>query len=174
MKELKDFPGYFITEDGRVFSAWKKKGLGGRNGTKSYLDYNNLIELNQFSSFDGYLRVGFNKDKKRLTKRVHRLVAETYISNPYNLPQVNHKDEDKTNNKVSNLEWCDAQYNTEYSKCRSKWIILNLVTNETIEVINLSKFARENDLDRRHLYKTLTGEKIKHKNFRVISKTQYK
>jgi hypothetical protein len=173
MKELKDFPGYFITEDGKVFSAWKRKSLGGRNGSKTYLDYNNLIELKPSFTFDGYLRVNLNSESKRITKRVHRLVAETYIENPNNLPQVNHINENKTNNYISNLEWCDNQYNAEYSKCRCKWIIENLITNETVEIINLDKFAKENNLHRRNLMRTLNGENY-YKNFRIISKTQFK
>lgn len=47
---------------------------------------------------------------------VHRLVAQAFIPNPYNLPEVNHKDEDKANNAVSNLEWCDKAYNMRYSR----------------------------------------------------------
>lgn len=48
------------------------------------------------------------------TRSVHRLVAQALIPNPHNLPQINHKDEDKTNNHVENLEWCDRKYNVNY------------------------------------------------------------
>lgn len=47
---------------------------------------------------------------------VHRLVATAFLDNPDNLPEVNHIDENPLNNHVSNLEWCDRQYNIEYSK----------------------------------------------------------
>lgn len=63
---------------------------------------------------NGYLVVGFHKDGACKTYKIHRLVAQTFIENPNNLPQVNHKDENKENNCVENLEWCNVKYNTNY------------------------------------------------------------
>lgn len=64
----------------------------------------------------GYLLVGLRKDGKCKTRRIHRLVAEAFIPNPNNLPQINHKDENKCNNTVDNLEWCTPSYNINYGK----------------------------------------------------------
>ena len=64
---------------------------------------------------DGYLCVGLSKNNVTKTKTVHRLVAEAFIPNPDKLEMVNHKDEDKTNNTVGNLEWCSRAYNQLYS-----------------------------------------------------------
>ena len=61
-----------------------------------------------------YLGVALYKNRKKYRKNVHRLVAEAFIPNPLNLPQINHKDEDLTNNNVNNLEWCDQKYNNSY------------------------------------------------------------
>ena len=62
----------------------------------------------------GYYGVVLMKDKKPHSYRIHRLVAEAFIPNPDNLPMVNHKDKNKLNNKVENLEWCDNTYNSQY------------------------------------------------------------
>ena len=63
---------------------------------------------------DGYLLVNLWNNHERKTFKVHRLVCQAYITNSHNLPQVNHKDENKDNNCVENLEWCDSKYNNNY------------------------------------------------------------
>jgi len=70
--------------------------------------------LKQCNHHGGYLHVGVSIDGKRVTKLVHRLVAQTFLPNPDNLPQVNHRDCDPTNNNASNLEWCNNSYNQKY------------------------------------------------------------
>jgi len=62
----------------------------------------------------GYLIVCFRMNGKLVTKKVHRLVAETFIPNLNSLPMINHKDCNRANNNVENLEWCDGSYNVQY------------------------------------------------------------
>ena len=71
-------------------------------------------ELKQRSDKDGYKRAGLSKNGTSKPLLVHRLVAIAFISNPQNKPQINHKDENKANNCVWNLEWCDQAYNNNY------------------------------------------------------------
>lgn len=70
--------------------------------------------LKQFSDKDGYLRVSIADDGKRFSKFAHRLVAQTFIPNPDNLPEINHKDCNSANNNVDNLNWCTHQENIAY------------------------------------------------------------
>ena len=105
MKEIKNYENYLIDENGKIYSKKTKKIL------KSCVRK------------DGYMMVGLYKNGYRKNFQIHSLVAETFIPNPNDLPQVNHKDEDKTNNNISNLEWCTAQYNLTYGNRISKSIV---------------------------------------------------
>lgn len=73
----------------------------------------------------GYLRV----DLDNKTYKVHRLVASCFLNNPNDFPQVNHKDENKENNCVSNLEWCDNKYNANYGSRVTQIIQYDLENN---------------------------------------------
>ena len=69
-----------------------------------------MLSLNSKDK-DGYILISLVKDKKRTTRRVHRLVAESFIPNSENKPQVNHKNGIRNDNKVDNLEWCTNSEN---------------------------------------------------------------
>jgi len=93
IKELTDFPGYYVTVDGRVLS------------TVASSRYKNRHWLKQRMQNSGYNIVSIHKDKKAYTRLVHRLVAVAFIPNTEDKCCVNHMDGRKTNNLVSNLEW---------------------------------------------------------------------
>ena len=77
--------------------------------------------LNLHTGTGGYLFVGLSSNGNEKNYLVHRMVAQAFIPNPDNLPQVNHKDEDKSNNRVDNLEWCTSFYNNEYGTRKKRW-----------------------------------------------------
>ena len=101
---------------------------------------------------NGYLTVQLWKNEKRKSCLVHRLVAMAFIPNPNNLPEVNHKDEDKTNNCVWNLEWCDCKYNINYGTRTEKTTKTVLQLNkDTGEVIK--EWPSANEVQRQLGYK---------------------
>ena len=83
-------------------------------GRVKSLNYNRTGKERIMKGLDnghGYLFVQLCKDGKAKNCRINRLVAMAFIPNPDNLPEVNHKDKIRTNNRVDNLEWCTTQYN---------------------------------------------------------------
>jgi hypothetical protein len=92
---------------------------------------------------DGYKMIYLSKYGKKSIKKVHRIVATTFIDNPKNLPQVNHKDENKANNDVNNLEWCTQQYNLRYGTARERQVehtdYKKLAMKNRKEIIQLDK-----------------------------------
>ena len=92
--------------------------------------------LKQYSDKGGYLQAPIKVDEKWTMKRVNRLVAQTFIPNPDNLPQVNHRDCNIKNNHVENLEWCTASYNSQY---REKYGVSRMeAAGKPVFAINLS------------------------------------
>ena len=78
--------------------------------------FKNGTVLDYASNTEEIFDLLINDEGKRIKHPVHRLVAITYIPNPDNLPLVNHKDENKQNNNINNLEWVTVQQNTIYSE----------------------------------------------------------
>lgn len=76
--------------------------------------------LKTISKPTGYLFCSLSKDNTPETRLIHRLVAEAFIPNPNNYPCINHRNEDKTDNRVENLEWCTQRYNVNYGTSRER------------------------------------------------------
>lgn len=142
MEIWRDIPGY----NGRY-----QISNFGRVRTKNY-NHTGITKIMQLSENGrGYLQVCLTKDNKKRSIKIHRLVAECFINNPDNLPVVNHKDENKQNNHVNNLEWCDNNYNTHYGtaiKRRSK-SVKQMLNNRVINTFDsISDAARITGIDR--------------------------
>ena len=89
------------------------------NGTPTKMKiFGRILKLTP--DHEGYLRVSLKFGKKVKLAGVHRLVAQAFIPNPNNLPCVNHKDYQRDNNRVDNLEWCSVEYNNHYSENESR------------------------------------------------------
>lgn len=155
---------YKVSNLGRVRSL--NRNVTDKNGT-SYTLIGTILKQNKCGD---YLRVSLWKDGIIKGKLVHRLVAEAFISNPDNLPVVNHKDEDKWNNNLDNLEWCTQSYNALYSKSSirkdtspiGKKIVLKIAQDgSTIERYkSIKEAARSNKIDTKFLHSVIKGNRI--------------
>lgn len=102
-KTLKNYSNYILYPNGQIYSIKSKKFL-------------KPIKKN-----NGYFAVNLYDDNgKRKMFFIHRLIATAFLENPNNYSEVNHKDENKFNNKIDNLEWCDRKYNENYGKKKEK------------------------------------------------------
>lgn len=107
-KDIENYEGlYQVSNLGRV------RSLDRVDANKHYRK-GRVIAYSMSSSGLGYRQVSLWRDGKRENRLIHRIVASAFLDNYDNLPQVNHKDENKENNTVSNLEWCSALYNVMY------------------------------------------------------------
>lgn len=98
---------YQISNYGRIKSLTRK-----RDGMKR-IEKEHII--NQFNDGNGYKQFSLFKNKKKISYKTHRILAQTFLPNPNNYPCVNHIDGNKQNNKISNLEWCTYKYNTKHA-----------------------------------------------------------
>lgn len=120
---------------------------------------------------DGYQRVYLSSNRTQRKFLVHRLVAEAFIPNPNNLPLINHRDENKQNNRVDNLEWCTNEYNVNFgtrnkrigesntnSKYFSKSIMQLSLRNRIINTYpSISEAARQTGVGRTGIIGALKG-----------------
>ena len=121
-RDIEGYEGlYKISNKGRVKSLYK--------GSER------ILKL--WDNGRGYLRVYLTKENTSKYIRVHRLVARAFIPNPHNLPEVNHKDENKKNNYVENLEWCDRRYNVNYGSRNER------VSKKILQYSKSGEFIRE-------------------------------
>lgn len=131
-KDVVGYEGlYKVSSKGNIYSVNRRDSRGVKCGRRT---------LKPRYHRDGYLHVGLYRNGKMKNKLIHRLVLEAFVENPNNLPEVNHKDENKINNELSNLEWCDTSYNSNHGtrnrrigQTKSKKVrAINVETGEVI------------------------------------------
>ncbi|WPH68848.1 HNH endonuclease [Enterococcus phage EF-M80] len=154
IEEWKDIEGYEglyqVSNLGRV-----KRSKG------KYMKSERILML--FINTPGYLQVMLCKNNKCKKFTVHRLVANAFIPNPENKPQVNHIDEDKTNNMVSNLEWVTAKENvnhgTRNERSSKKIKAIDIANGEWNDYKSISECARELGLHQSSISMCLKGKR---------------
>lgn len=137
-KDVVGFEGYYkVSDKGNVYSVVRMvrgRKCGG-------------IMLKPRYDKDGYLRVTLYKNGEQRTIFIHRLVLEAFVENPKNLPEVNHIDENKTNNELSNLEWCTSRHNTNHGtlieRLSKKVRAVNVETGEVLTFSSVKEAGRK-------------------------------
>ena len=146
-RDIQGYEGYYqVSNRGRVKSLER-------------IDNNNhkVKEkiLKMVSDKDGYLIINLYKNGKHKTCRIHRLVANAFLENPNNYPQINHLDENPKNNHVNNLNWCTAKQNNNHGKHNEK--VSNALKGKPKEKQHILKL-RENNPNKRKIICITTNE----------------
>lgn len=119
-KDIEGYEGiYQVSNLGRIKSLDRMLIYKTRYGVYQHLQRGKIIRHCIDMCGYPYVRLHDKNGKKKLFK-IHRIVGETFLQNPNNLPCINHKDENKTNNNVNNLEWCTVAYNNNYGTHNEK------------------------------------------------------
>ncbi len=142
-KDVLGYEGlYQVSNKGNVRSVARKNSIGRKCGGRM---------LKPIPHTNGYPQVSLYKNGIAKTKKIHRLVVEAFIPNPNNLPEVNHLDEVKDNNELSNLEWCTREYNNNHGtrnervsqKLSKKVRAVNVETGEVITFNSTQEAGRK-------------------------------
>lgn len=157
-KTYPDYPFIEVNQFGVVRT--KDRIVTYKNGVKHF--YKGRV-LKQWRDKGGYLNVHFRVNRKLINLKVHRIVATCFLPNPEHLEQVNHKDCNRANNNVDNLEWCSASYNSQYREKygRAFGHPLYAVNLETLEVLRFESQAeagRKLGIDSSSICKVLNGQ----------------
>ena len=119
---------------------------------------------------NGYLTVNIKKNGKYKCAKIHRLVAEAFLDNPENHPQINHKDENKANNCVDNLEWCTSKYNNNYNdkpkRCYKPVIQISVDGEEIKRFDSVNAAAKALGINPACISGVLSGRRFKTGGFR--------
>lgn len=116
-KPIEGYEGYYeVSNCGRIRAIARTIHM--RNGVRRKHHARVLAQSTHYKS--GYKSVMLSKGNEKKRFLVHRLVAEAFIENRLDLPEVNHKDENKSNNNTANLEWCDRKYNNTYGTAKAR------------------------------------------------------
>lgn len=165
-KDVAEYEGFYkVSNKGNIYSVERRNSRGYRRGGRM---------LKPSYDRGGYLIVALCKNGKQKTRTVHRLVAETFLPNPNGMSQVNHRDEDKDNNNVGNLEWCDSKHNNNHgtrsersAQARSKKVrAVNAKTGEVVTFNSTVETGRKGyhqgvvSMACRGVYKDNTGKLI--------------
>jgi hypothetical protein len=140
-EEIKGFYGYVINRNGKIRSIDRFTYHPRFENKKQFIEGK---ELKKQIDKDGYETIGLRKNNKLYVKKVHRLVAETFIPNDKNHPMINHKNSVRNDNRVENLEWCNNSMNQKHSfmggtrnTCGENHSHNKLTEKDVIEIITL-------------------------------------